>query len=80
MYHISTIQVKSLVTAISDETLSVTQIMEKLQLKNRSYFMKEFLKPAIEQGLIEPLYPDQPRSPKQKYCLTDKGREALTES
>lgn len=78
-YHISTTQVKSLVSVVADKTLSVTEMMEALNLKNRSYFMKDYVKPALEQGLIEPVFPDQPRSPKQKYRLTEKGKSSLTQ-
>lgn len=49
-------------------------MMELLNLKNRSHFSKEYLKPAVEMGMLEPIYPDQPRSPKQKYRLTEKGK------
>lgn len=48
--------------------------MGLLDLKNRSYFSKEYLKPAIETGLLEPIFPDQLRNPKQKYRLTEKGK------
>lgn len=51
--------------------------MGLLQLKNRSYFSKEYLKPAIEIGLLESIYPEQPKHPRQKYRLTDKGKDLL---
>lgn len=51
--------------------------MEKLELKNRSYFSKEFLKPAMEGLFIEPIYPEQLNHPKQKYRLTEKGKALL---
>ncbi|WP_338325419.1 Fic family protein, partial [Phocaeicola vulgatus] len=28
-------------------------------------------------GVIEPIFPDQPKSPKQKYRLTEKGKALL---
>lgn len=76
-HHTSTIQVQALVNVIGNGTYSVKEIMELLQLKNRSYFSKEYLKPSLETGLLEPIYPDQPSHPKQKYRLTDKGKELL---
>ena len=52
-------------------------MMEKLQLNNRRYFTKEYLKAAITEELVEPIYPESPKHPKQKYRLTDKGKELL---
>ena len=76
-YHPSTTQVANLIAAIGDEIYSVTEIMEKLQLNNRRYFTKEYLKIAVMEGAVEPLYPDQPKHPKQKYRLTEKGKNML---
>lgn len=76
-HHTSTTQVQALVDMVGNGTYSVKEIMDSLQLKNRSYFSKEYLKPAIETELLEPIYPDQPSHPKQKYRLTDKGKELL---
>jgi ATP-dependent DNA helicase RecG len=36
-----------------------------------------YLAPAIDAGLIEMTIPDKPRSSKQKYRLTEKGRHVL---
>ena len=76
-HHISTIQVQSLLNIMEYNTYSVKEMMELLELKNRSYFSKEYLKPAVETGVIEPIFPDQPKSPKQKYRLTEKGKALL---
>ncbi len=76
-HHISTTQVTELVKVFGNETLSVKDLMERLKINNRSYFTKEYLQPAVNEGFIVPIYPNQPRSPKQKYYLTDKGKELL---
>ena len=76
-HHPSTTQVANLIAAIGDGIYSVTEIMEKLQLNNRRYFTKEYLKIAVMEGVVEPLYPDQPKHPKQKYRLTEKGKNML---
>ncbi len=78
-HHISTIQVQSLLNIMEYNTYSVKEMMELLKLKNRSYFSKEYLKPAVETGVIEPIFPDQPKSPKQKYRLTEKGKSFIRE-
>jgi len=51
------------------------QIQEKLDLKGRDNFIKNYLQPAINEGFIEPSNPDKPKSPKQSYRLTAKGLE-----
>jgi hypothetical protein len=51
------------------------QLKEALGLKDDEHFRKAYLLPALEAGLIEMTIPDKPRSSKQKYRLTDKGRQ-----
>lgn len=70
-------QVQSLLNVMEYKTYSVKEMMELLVLKNRSYFSKEYLKPAVEMGVLEPIFPNHPKSPKQKYRLTEKGKASL---
>ena len=53
--------------------------MKSLGLKDDEHFRKAYLLPALEAGLIEMTIPDKPRSSKQKYRLTDKGRQWLAQ-
>ncbi len=53
------------------------ELQEKLGLSDRENFRKMYLQPAIEQGWVALTIPDKPTSPKQKYYLTEKGKEAL---
>lgn len=76
-HHPSTAQVESLIAIMGEDIYSVTEMMERLQLNNRRYFTKEYLKVAITEGLVEPIYPESPKHPKQKYRLTDKGKGLL---
>jgi ATP-dependent DNA helicase RecG len=55
--------------------MSVVEMMMALKLGGRRNFLEKYLSPAIEFGLIEMTQPDSPRSPTQKYRLTEKGRE-----
>lgn len=56
-----------LLDAIGDEELSAAQIMERLGLSHRPTFRRNYLVPALEQGLIEMTIPDKPTSRNQRY-------------
>jgi len=53
------------------------QLKEALGLKDDEHFRKAYLLSALYAGLIEMTIPDRPRSSKQKYRLTDKGRQVM---
>lgn len=67
----------SLVRVIGDNEYTVKEMMTLLELKDRVNFRTTYLYPAIEQGFIQMLYPDQPKHRNQKYFLTDSGKEIL---
>lgn len=46
---------------------SATELMQKLNLKSRVGFRKNYLQPALEAGLIGMTEPDKPTSKNQKY-------------
>lgn len=60
---------------VMDNAMSRTEIMNRLELRNRAYFMENYLEPALMQGLIVMTIPDKPQSKYQKYTLTQKGLE-----
>ncbi len=76
-YPTSSQQVSELISIIGDESLSVKEIMTRLQLKNRENFMNLYLKPAIDSGIVSPLFPNNSNHPKQKYYLTELGKGLL---
>lgn len=51
------------------------ELQRKLGLKHEDNFRKVYLIPALDAGLVEMTIPDKPRSSKQRYRLTQKGRE-----
>ena len=67
----------ALVKILDEGELSVKEIMEALELNHRPTFRTNYLHPALNEGYIVPLYPEQPSHPKQKYRLTEKGLELL---
>ena len=76
-YPTSTPQVEALVGIIGIRLCSVKELMEQMQLNDRKNFLNSYLNPALEAGLVEPLYPNQPNHPKQKYRLTGRGKSLL---
>ena len=63
--------------AIKEQTLSTKEIMGMLGLKDKSNFLELYLYPATRQNLVEPIYPDNPKHPRQKYRLMEKGKNML---
>lgn len=56
------------------EQRSRKEIQEKLGLSDRKNFNKTILKPVIDNLLIRMVFPDNPRDPRQKYVITEKGK------
>ena len=59
--------VKRLLSVMDKGYLSSAQIMAKVGLSHKPTFRKNYLLPALKQGLIKMSNPDTPNSPKQKY-------------
>mgnify|MGYP002522833609 FL=1 len=60
-------QITELMKVIESYPQSATELMEKLNLKSRLGFRKNYLKPALDAGLIGMTEPDKPTSKNQKY-------------
>ncbi len=60
-------QVEILLNAIGKDTVSGKELMERVGLKHRPTFRKNYVLPAIENGYLEMTIPDKPNSSKQKY-------------
>lgn len=77
---LSEVQLKKMVSVIDylfRASGSITELMDCAGKKNKSRFRQTILKPLVDTGLVEPTIKDIPNSPKQKYALTDNGRENL---
>ena len=55
------------------------ELLLDIGINDRKRLRERYLKPAIEMGYIVPTMPDNPRSPTQKYRLTEKGRSVVDE-
>lgn len=65
-----------LLQAISSE-MTRKDIQIAVGLKDVEHFRKTYLLPAIQSGLIELTFPNNPRHRNQRYRLTKKGKDVL---
>jgi len=56
----------------------IQDIMNIMQLTDRTKYRNKYIKPLIELGVLKMSYPSKPKSPKQKYGLTEKGVHLLS--
>ena len=61
----------------ADTAQAANKLQQAVGLKDRVHFLKAYLEPLLTAELIERTIPDKPRSSKQKYRLTQKGKEML---
>ena len=74
----ATDQVKSLIKVFAnDSELATGELLQRLSLRHKPTFRKNYLNPALDLGLIEMTEPDSPRSPTQRYRLTERGGDLL---
>lgn len=79
-YPLSTPQVELLIQKMSDSYMSMRDMANVCDIKDLKYFRESYITPALEEGLIERLYPNQPKHPKQQYRLTETAKEWLTDN
>ncbi len=70
-------QVIRLLTCLRERPSGTRDAMQCLGLNHRPTFLYDYLRPAIQAGFVQMTHPDSPRSPKQKYRLTEKGKKCL---
>lgn len=69
-------EVARLLLVMADE-MTRKQIQDILSLKHEEHFRAAYLLPALACGMLEMTLPDKPRSSKQRYRLTIKGKQWL---
>lgn len=67
--------IQVLLNSFAKNEMSANELMTALQLRHSPSFRKNYLLPALENGYVAMTVPDSPRSSKQKYKLTSKGRK-----
>lgn len=77
-YTLSTPQVELLIQKMGDSYMSMRDIADVCDIKDLKYFRESYITPALTEGLIERLYPNQPKHLKQQYRLTEAAKEWLT--
>jgi len=72
-------QVKSLIIKLEGKEISVSelQLVTNCSLQSKRLFIKQFITPTLEAGIIERAHPENPHHPKQKYHLTELGKAML---
>ncbi|OKY73995.1 MAG: hypothetical protein BM485_16215 [Desulfobulbaceae bacterium DB1] len=61
------------------EERAIGDLMEIEGRSDRTKFRNQVLRPLLDAGLIEMTIPDKPTSSKQKYRLTEKGKQILNQ-
>lgn len=74
---LSTPQVELLIQKMGDSYMTMRDMADICGIKDLKYFRESYITPALEEGLIERLYPNQPKHPKQQYKLTEAAKEWL---
>jgi ATP-dependent DNA helicase RecG len=62
------------------EEMSIIELMDILNQTNRTRFRRTCLNILLDTNLATPTIPDKPNSSKQKYVLTEAGRQLIVES
>ena len=64
---------KLLGSLVPDEIVTTEELMRRLGLRHKTYFRRNYLKPALAAGLIRMTQPDSLNSPTQRYRLASPG-------
>lgn len=73
-YYASVIKV---LAGLSKESQSLRILMQLTGDTNRGRFKNNVLSHILEAGFVEPTITNNPNSPKQRYILTEKGKEMM---
>jgi DNA-binding HxlR family transcriptional regulator len=66
--------VARLLLTLGPRSLRISDLMAEMSLVHKATFRSNYLKPALTAGMIEMTDPQSPKSPTQKYRLTQLGK------
>ncbi|MDE6225666.1 MAG: ATP-dependent DNA helicase RecG, partial [Muribaculaceae bacterium] len=69
----------ALIRAIGEHWYSAKELREMMGFKSKSSFIKNYLNPAQNFGIIQFEDMKNPQSPNQRYGLTEKGKQILNQ-
>lgn len=72
-------QVIMAMNCFTENPLSLMELKEKLNIASRRYVREKIIVPMLNLGLIS-MIDTNPKSPHQKYYLTDKGKQFLSDN
>jgi predicted transcriptional regulator len=61
------------------EPITLEDLMGRMNYSKRQTFRENYLLPLQEVGFVNMTLPETPNSPNQKYILTEKGKQYLTD-
>lgn len=61
------------------EPITLEDLMRRMNYSKRQTFRENYLLPLQEVGFVNMTLPETPSSPNQKYILTEKGKQYLTD-
>lgn len=73
-YDPSTIPVRHLILSMSDDYMSINDMMLSCGMKSLKRFRENYITPALIDGTIEKKYPDNQSHPRQRYRLTENAK------
>lgn len=69
----SSVAIQTLIRVLAERQLSIKEMLAAMNLKDRENFIANYLNPAMKEGFVVMLYPNNPKHPRQRYLLTVKG-------
>lgn len=69
---------KRLIIALGEDWLTAKELRSKMGYKSKGSFWKNYINPAMEKGIVSLDNKISPKSPTQRYGLTEYGREILS--